>query len=217
MLRAGEATGLTPSGGRPGGAALRRRAAHGGGEAAARAVEEDPGHGSGAASHVWGRELYAIAATAWGVGTPPPRRLLTWSRRRRGGSGYVSRRRRREATASPHDIAAGAEGERELHAANATRTQAKDRHRFQKHDDGYRVPDAYEDRPKDQSLAEARESALNQRYEEEDEPLTEQELWDQEQQRRAGSSRQKRSRATTSPTKIMCLRTTSTSCATRCC
>ena len=28
---------------------------------------------------------------------------------------------------------------------------AKDRHRFQKNDDGYRVPDAYEDRPKDQS------------------------------------------------------------------
>ena len=69
---------------------------------------------------------------------------------------------------------------------------AKDRHRFQKNDDGYRVPDAYEDRPKDQSLAEARESALNQRYEEEEEPLTEQELWDQEQQRRAGSSRQKK-------------------------
>lgn len=69
---------------------------------------------------------------------------------------------------------------------------AKDRHRFTKHDDGYRVPDAYEDRPKDQSLAEARESALNQRYEEEAEPLTEQELWDAEQQRRAGSSRQKK-------------------------
>ena len=73
-----------------------------------------------------------------------------------------------------------------------SQTQAKDRHRFQKHDDGYRVPDAYEDRPKEQSLAEARESALNQRYEEEEEPLTEQELWDQEQQRRAGSSRQKK-------------------------
>ena len=79
MLRAGEATGLTPSGGRPGGAALRRRAADGGGEAAARAVEEDPGDGSGAASSVsrrrrGGRDAAAasathvVAVTACGVG-----------------------------------------------------------------------------------------------------------------------------------------------------
>jgi len=92
-----------------------------------------------------------------------------------------SRRRRRGATESPP-----------CERDSPQPTQAKDRHRFQKNDDGYRVPDAYEDRPKEQSLAEARESALNQRYEEEDEPLTEQELWDQEQQRRAGSSRQKK-------------------------
>ena len=37
-------------------------------------------------------------------------------------------------------------------------------------------------------MAEAREKALNARYDEEAEPLTEQELWDAEQQRRAGSS-----------------------------
>ncbi|KAH8095656.1 ATP-dependent RNA helicase [Aureococcus anophagefferens] len=42
------------------------------------------------------------------------------------------------------------------------------------------------------TLAEAREKTLNARYEEEAEPLTEQELWDAEQQRRAGSSKSRK-------------------------
>ncbi|KAH8054172.1 ATP-dependent RNA helicase [Aureococcus anophagefferens] len=58
-------------------------------------------------------------------------------------------------------------------------------------DDGYHVPDATRT-PGDMTLAEAREKTLNARYEEEAEPLTEQELWDAEQQRRAGSSKSRK-------------------------
>jgi len=61
---------------------------------------------------------------------------------------------------------------------------AKDRKRFESGDDGYRIPDAYEDRQRE-TLKEQRENTLNARYVEEAEAKTEQEIWDEFQTDRA--------------------------------
>ena len=152
---------------------------------------------AGAASFRLGESWRGVARER-GAGASRQRRVDGVASRRRGdGVGVAATASRGRAASRADGVAAGYRRRgtaRERETPPRQRTQAKDRHRFQKHDDGYRVPDAYEDRPKEQSLAEARESALNQRYEEEEEPLTEQELWDQEQQRRAGIETKKKSR-----------------------
>jgi len=91
------------------------------------------------------------------------------------------------------DEAVTAEEKHQHELSKKILAMARDRARFEAKDDGYHVPDAYEDaRRGDMTLAEAREKTLNARYEEEAEPLTEQELWDAEQQRRAGSSKSRK-------------------------
>ena len=62
-------------------------------------------------------------------------------------------------------------------------TMARDRSRFQRLDEGYRLP-GDEDQKKE-SLADQRERTLRSRYVEEAEPKTEQELWDEEQTKRS--------------------------------
>lgn len=57
---------------------------------------------------------------------------------------------------------------------------AKDKHRFSYKDDGYHIPDGYEDAD-GRVDKEKKEAALNARYEDEAEVKTEQELWEEEQ------------------------------------
>ena len=68
---------------------------------------------------------------------------------------------------------------------------AKDRHRFQKRDDGYRLPDDFFSAEDKSTLAEKREATLKERYVEEDEPKTEQEIWDAAQTKRASTKSKK--------------------------
>lgn len=63
---------------------------------------------------------------------------------------------------------------------NKILTMAKDRHRFSYKDDGYHMPDTYED---ERGLVDKnkREAALTARYEVEEEVKAEQEIWEEEQ------------------------------------
>lgn len=89
-----------------------------------------------------------------------------------------------------------AEEKRHTELSKQIIAMARDRHRFSTKEDGYRIPDAYEESlaEKQTTLAEARDKVLKARYEEEAEPKTEQELWDEEQTKRAVGKNRKKSR-----------------------
>ncbi|KAJ8601279.1 hypothetical protein CTAYLR_007750 [Chrysophaeum taylorii] len=86
-----------------------------------------------------------------------------------------------------------AEEKRHAELSKQVIAMARDRERFEARDDGYRIPDAYEDAmaAKKISISQARDEVLRSRYREEAEPKTEQEIWDERQTFRAVGKKKK--------------------------
>ena len=81
-----------------------------------------------------------------------------------------------------NDIQLTAEEKHRIELNKKILSMAKDKYRFDYKDDGYHIPDGYED-DQGRIIKEKRDAALTARYEPEEQVKTEQELWEEDQAR----------------------------------